>query len=775
MWAGTWSGGVNYLPATGEKFTLYEQTPGNPASLNNNSIISISGDASGNLWIGTDGGGINFFDRKKKVFSPLTHDAFNSQSINSNYVISVNELTKETLAIGYHRGGFDFYNRKTGRFTHHMPQQGNPNSPPSTTVKTYKDKKGNLWLTTWGGGLCYYNIKANTYQFYRHNEKDENSLCNDYVTNVYEDRQGWLWVATINGLNVLFPGKTGFVRYHSNPKIHGSLPNNFIEPILEDHIGNLWIGTKGGLSYFQKATGTFLNFSEKHGLASNVVQSVLMDRKGQLWLGTNKGISRFDPVAKTFRNYDVSDGLQGSGFTAQCAYQSEDGEMFFGGSKGLNSFYPDQINDNLFVPPVYLTGLEIFNRPVYAGDKTSPLTSDISETKTVNLSYTHSVFTLEFAALNFVLPEKNQYAYLLEGFDKDWNYIGGRRRATYTNLDPGTYTFRVMASNNDGVWNKKGTAIKIVINPPFWSTWWFRAVLSLAFIFAVYGFYYLRINRIKAQRARLQVLVQQQTLQLRLAAAEEQKARKEAERARHAIEVGSKALAQKNKELEQFVYVASHDLQEPLRTTTSFVGLLQRQYGGKLDDKADKYLTFIIQSSERMKVLIRDLLEYSRIGRTRELSRFDCNEVIREVVADLNVAIKERKAEVRFQDLPVIDAYPTEIKQLFQNLVSNALKFQKPGVQPLVVISGARKKDAWEFVCQDNGIGIDAEHQERIFVIFQRLHTRNEYEGSGIGLANCKKIVELHGGNLWVESTPGQGSAFYFTIPDIYGNNLVYN
>jgi signal transduction histidine kinase len=656
-----------------------------------------------------------------------------------------------------------------------MPQQGNPNSPPSTTVKTYKDKKGNLWLTTWGGGLCYYNIKANTYQFYRHNEKDENTLCNDYVTNVYEDRQGWLWVATINGLNVLFPGKTGFVRYHSNPKIHGSLPNNFIEPLLEDRIGNLWIGTKGGLSYFQKATGTFLNFSEKHGLASNVVQSVLMDRKGQLWLGTNKGISRFDPVAKTFRNYDVSDGLQGSGFTAQCAYQSEDGEMFFGGSKGLNSFYPDQINDNLFVPPVFLTGLEIFNRPVYAGDKTSPLTSDISETKTLNLSYTHSVFTLEFAALNFVLPEKNQYAYLLEGFDKDWNYIGGRRRATYTNLDPGTYTFRVMASNNDGVWNKKGTAIKIIINPPFWSTWWFRAVLSLAFIFAAYGFYYLRINRIKAQRARLQVLVQQQTLQLRLAAAEEQKARKEAERARHAIEVGSKALAQKNKELEQFVYVASHDLQEPLRTTTSFVGLLQRQYGGKLDDKADKYLTFIIQSSERMKVLIRDLLEYSRIGRTRELSRFDCNEVIREVVADLNVAIKERKAEVRFQDLPVIDAYPTEIKQLFQNLVSNALKFQKPGVQPLVVISGARKKDAWEFVCQDNGIGIDAEHQERIFVIFQRLHTRNEYEGSGIGLANCKKIVELHGGNLWVESTPGQGSAFYFTIPDIYGNNLVYN
>jgi signal transduction histidine kinase/ligand-binding sensor domain-containing protein len=765
LWVGTWSGGVNFLPASGEKFTLYQKIPGSTGSLNMNGILSVSGDADGNIWIGTDGGGINFFDRKTKVFSHFTHSPFNTQSINSNYVLSVTQLSKEMLAIGYHRGGFDFYNRKTERFTHHMPQQGNPNSLPSSTVTTYKDKKGNLWLTTWGGGLCYYNIREKTFRFYRHNEKDETSIGNDYVTNVYEDREGWLWVSTVSGLNVLLPGQTGFIRYQSNPEDPGSLPSSYIEPILEDSAGNLWLGTKVGLSCFRKATGTFAHFTEKHGLASNVVQSILMDKKGNLWLGTNKGISRFDPVAQTFRNYDVTDGLQGNEFRLQCAYQTEDGEMFFGGSNGLNSFYPEDIADNPFMPPVYLTEFEIFNKPVNAGEKNSPLTTDISETKTLDLSYKDLVFTLEFAALNYVLPQKNQYAYKLEGFDKDWNFIGSRRRATYTNLDPGTYTFRVIASNNDGVWNSKGVSIQIVVHPPFWATWWFSATMALAAAFTAYGLYRFRVKTIHAQKARLQLLVQQQTALLKQAAEEEQKARKEAVEAKLAIEAANKALAQKNVELEQFVYVASHDLQEPLRTTASFVDLLQRQYKGNLDERADKYLTFILQSSERMKVLIRDLLEYSRIGRKKDMRAFDCNKAMQEVVADLNLAIKERGAEIRFQDLPVIDAYPTEVKQLFQNLVANALKFRKPGVQPLITISGSQKEDAWEFVCKDNGIGIDPVHKERIFVIFQRLHTRTEYEGSGIGLANCKKIVELHGGNIWVESSPGEGAAFYFTIP----------
>jgi signal transduction histidine kinase len=223
-------------------------------------------------------------------------------------------------------------------------------------------------------------------------------------------------------------------------------------------------------------------------------------------------------------------------------------------------------------------------------------------------------------------------------------------------------------------------------------------------------------------------------------------------------------LERKNKELEQFAYVASHDLQEPLRTISSFVGLFEQQYRGKLDDRADKYLTYIVQSSSRMKVLITDLLEYSRIGNKKELAQVDCNVILKEVVDDLNVAIGESNAHVTAGELPVITGYPTEIKQLFQNLIFNAIKFRKKDIAPWITVAAKRDGDYWKFEFADNGIGIAPEHHTRIFIIFQRLHTRNEYPGSGIGLSHCKKIVELHKGKIWLESETGQGTTFYFTI-----------
>lgn len=231
------------------------------------------------------------------------------------------------------------------------------------------------------------------------------------------------------------------------------------------------------------------------------------------------------------------------------------------------------------------------------------------------------------------------------------------------------------------------------------------------------------------------------------------------------LDMQNKELERKNKELEQFAYVASHDLQEPLRTISSFVELLQKQYKGQLDDKADKYIEYILQASTRMRVLITDLLEYSRIGARQELKRVDCNIVLNEALNDLGAAIEETGADIKADPLPVIDGFQTEIKLLFQNLAVNALKFRRKDVQPRIKISAKKRSDSWQFSFADNGIGIAKEHNERIFVIFQRLHTRNEYEGSGIGLSHCKKIVELHKGKIWLESEPGKGTTFYFTIP----------
>lgn len=223
-------------------------------------------------------------------------------------------------------------------------------------------------------------------------------------------------------------------------------------------------------------------------------------------------------------------------------------------------------------------------------------------------------------------------------------------------------------------------------------------------------------------------------------------------------------LERKNRELEQFAYVASHDLQEPLRTTTSFVRFLNEKYKGRLDAEADQVLTYMVQGSERMKTLIKDLLDYSRIGRKIQLTDIDCNLLIKEVLADLDTSIKEANATIHIEPLPRLKGYSTELKLLFQNLLSNALKFRRKNVHPVIHISLARKNNHWQFSIADNGIGIEEKFRERIFVIFQRLHVQSEYDGSGIGLAHCKKIVELHNGSIWVESTPGQGSTFYFTI-----------
>jgi PAS domain S-box-containing protein len=225
-------------------------------------------------------------------------------------------------------------------------------------------------------------------------------------------------------------------------------------------------------------------------------------------------------------------------------------------------------------------------------------------------------------------------------------------------------------------------------------------------------------------------------------------------------------LESKNKELEQFAYVASHDLQEPLRTTSSFVELIRKQYQGKLDEHADKYIEYVIQASDRMKTLIKDLLDYSRIGREKKFEQVDCNVIFGEVMADLAKVIKENKAVIIAGNLPVVNAFKTELKLLFQNLISNSIKFQKPGVAPKIEISSYKENGYWQFSFRDNGIGIEKQYQQRIFIIFQRLHNRSVYEGSGIGLAHCKKIVELHGGTIWVESEAGKGSTFYFTLSE---------
>jgi ligand-binding sensor domain-containing protein/signal transduction histidine kinase len=811
IWIGTENGGLSIYDPVKGLFYLYQNDLIDNKSISHNSIYSIYTDAYGSMWVGTFAGGVNIFNKDASRFAHYKHTS-SVNSLSNNNVLSMMESSTGKIWIGTDGGGLNLFDPGTRNFRHFRHQKNNPNSICGDYVLSVcEDSKGNLWIGTWADGITVFDPRKNTYRHFKHDPSVPSSLSNNNVWVIFEDREKNIWIGTYNGgLNLYDPVTGSFTRFDGgsgnmgSKQIHSitddskgnlwistdgggllqfnkqtrvfttylhkddsnSLSDNRVTYVYEDNKNNLWINTMVGLNYFDTKTKRFTNYYTSDGLPNNVIFGLLED-KGKLWLSTNRGLSCFDPGTGKFRNFGTQDGLQSYEFKMRAFCKSRSGMFYFGGINGFNEFLPASIVDNPFDPPMILTDFQVLNKKVSIGKNvTEPyaLEKHISETREITLPYSSSVISFEFASLSFSAPEKKQYAYMLEGFDKDWNIAGTKRIATYTNLDPGKYIFKVKGMDNEGNWSSQIVSVKLTIIPPFWLTWWFRISVVLVVAGCVFFFYRRRIDFVRSQAALLEQKVKQQTAQLEQLNEEEHKARLSAEEARQETDQANKDLARKNIELEQFVYIASHDLREPLRTTASFVELFKQQYKDRLDEKADTYLSYITQSADRMKTLINDLLDYSRIGNHKESELIDCSVILGEVKADLATAISESGATITADPLPTIVAYRTNLKQLFQNLLINAIKFRKKDTAPAIHISSLKKDGHWQFSFKDNGIGVEEKHKEKIFVIFQRLHTRKEYEGSGIGLAFCKKIVELHNGDIWLESELGNGSTFYFTI-----------
>ncbi len=732
IWVGSYGDGVNMYNKLTKKFKHYKQEQNSINSLSNNFVNALL-DEDDYLWIGTDNG-LNLFDKKNKTFKRFVHNPHDNKSIGSNYVCAIEKDSRGNLWIGTWAGGLNLFNRKTNTFTRFKYDPNNNKSIGSDNMfAILKDHDGDLWIGTMGGGLNLFDYKNKTFKRYINIDNDKNTITDDWVRTLLESSYGEIWLSSSMTVELFDKKAERFIHFSHDRNDIKSISYDGANMFFEDSKKNLWIGTIGGLNVFNREDSTFSHYNQEHGLPNNQINGILEDDHGNLWISTNKGISKFvnginRPKNLVFKNYDISDGLQGDEFRPRSFCKDKKGRMYFGGRNGFNIFHPDSLPENPYIPPVIITKFLLFNKSVKIGTKDSPLKRHINLTKEIILSYKHSAITFEYAALNFVVPGKNQYAYMLEGFDRDWNYVENKREATYTNLNPGTYTFRVKGSNNDGVWNEKGVSLKIIITPPFWKTIWFRFSMIIFVILFAYSIYEIRVRNIVAYGRELEFKV-----------------------------------AERTKDLEGFAYIASHDLKAPLRGINQLAEWISEDYTKVLDKKGKESLRMIRNRTKRMNNMIEGILEYSRVGRTEEKAeKIDLNKLLKDVI-DLLSPPDNIKIKVE-NKLPKYKADRTRLSQVFQNLLSNAIKYiDKP--KGIIKVGCTEEKSEWKFSVSDNGPGIEEKYFEKIFDIFQTLESRESDKSTGIGLTIVKKIIDLYKGRIWLESEINKGTTFYFTLP----------
>ena len=553
--------GLSYFDWRTERFTYrFQHDETDPDSLDSNAILSVYRDQGGVLWVGTENAGLNILNFQQEQFVHYRHRPGDPDSLSPGRVKAIYEEPNGIVWVGFFPRALDRLDRKTGTITHYVPNRADENAlgEGANVDDIYKDAAGYLWIGGGGSGLDRFDERTGRFKHYRHNPDEPKSLISDNVNAIYGDRNGHMWVAQQYGISRFDPVTHGFDNYRPVPNDPASLTNWIdvlyrdrsgtlwlgtfggallrfddqaktfvndvpdsrdphrlngagINTIHEDSTGTLWVGTFDGLYQYNRQNKTFTRYTESQGLPSSTIRCILEDRVGRLWLSTQRGISQFDPKRGTFRNYGVSDGLQSNEFSTGC-YQGPDGEMFFGGSDGFNIFFPENVRDNPYVPPVVITSFKIFNKPVPIGGK-SVLQESIPYVDSLTLSYRASVFSFEFAALSYANSHKNRYRYKLENLEPSWNEVGSKQRlATYTNLDPGKYVFRVQGSNSDGVWNEEGVSLPILITPPWWRTNWFRAICAAAVLVLLWGTYELRVRQLHQQFGRtLEVRVGERT------------------------------------------------------------------------------------------------------------------------------------------------------------------------------------------------------------------------------------------------------------------------
>lgn len=768
FWIGTMNG-LNILdPATG-KITVYKHDSENRKSLIDNSIKDLYEDDQGSIWVGTNFGGISVVHQNAVPFDVFKYSKYRN-SISNDIISVIAGVDDRHILSGTEGSGIDYMNTQTGAFKNFRTDPSNPSSIRSNNVKAiFKDNKGLTWVGLYEGGLELFDVANGTFKHFKPDPKDSTSISHGYVSSIAQDQQGRLWVGTSSkGINLFNYDRQNFTRITSKSKglkissdyirvmlgdskgnlwvgaadglsilrkdknqfelfskdKHG-LKSNYINCILEDKAQQIWIGShRGGLSKYLPKENSFTSYSTKDGLPSNNVVGMAQDDAGNIWISTDRGLSKFDTKQSTFKNYYVSDGLPSNEFSYNAAYKAPNGTLYFGSYNGLVSFKPQNISSNKTPPSVVFTALRLFNKDVEVGAEDGILEEDISFAPKITFSANQNIFTVDFVALNYVKPERNKYAYKLEGFEDNWNEVS-IPSATYTNLPAGTYNLLVKGSNNDGLWNENPTRLEIKVLPPIWKTWW--AYLIYAIIFVVAWYY---INRFLRRQERLETEL-------------------------HYEQLNYKQQQDLYQSKLDFFTRISHEIRTPL--TLIFAPLEKLIEITKENPSLNAQLNAIKHNTDRLLRLIKELLDFRKI----ETGNLQLKVVETDIVAfckDIFEAFKDQAANQNLQfhfepKKEPLSAFVdlSQMEKVIFNLLSNAFKYTPSGGAVKLIVDEVDSHI--QIKVYDTGKGMSQEHLEHIFTNFYQIKNQDQQiTGWGIGLALVKNILDLHKAQITVRS-----------------------